>query len=84
MKQETVDGLKRAALETVYFFLLPFIACFVIGKSVFMYLMWTRGLTSAQGVENLYAIALAMAPFVVIVSIITTALFYWLNTKKVA
>ena len=79
MKQATTDGLKRASKETLYFFLIPFIACFAIGKAVFVYLMWAHGIESVQGIESVYAIALVMSPLALIVSIITTGLFYWLN-----
>lgn len=75
------DGLKRAIKEAVYFFLLPLIASLAIGKGIAEYMMWAHDTTKANGISGMYALLLAMSPFVVIAFVGAVGLFYWLNNR---
>lgn len=81
MKQTTINGLKRAAKEAVYFFLLPLIASCAIGKGIFEYMMWVHEATKASGWSGMQALAVFMSPFIVGIFIFAVGMFYWLNNR---
>lgn len=47
-------------------------------------MMWAHEVTKASGISGMYALLLAMSPFIVGIFIFAVGMFYWLNKKDTA
>lgn len=74
-------ALKMALRDTSVYFVLPLILALAIGKGFSEYILWTMDATREWGISSGYAFLLTISPFVLLIIISATVLFYSLNKK---